>query len=322
MSSDVSNARETSVATTAPTQAPVATPPTGAPVITTKQRSQMELIARRFFRHKLAVISLVIFLLLNAFAFLGDFFWKYDYRYIDGEGSVPWFSNADHPFGTDSAGRDLFVRTAAGLRVSLLIAVVCAALSSVLGAVVGAVSAAAGGWADRLVMRLVDGINAVPHLLLGIVLVALFRGSLVAVIASIALTHWTQVARIVRAEVLSLRDRPHVDAAVLGGASRWRVVHRHLLPAALPQALVAAVLLLPHAVWHESTLSFLGLGLPPHQPSLGTLLAEARSSLLLGGWWTLLFPALGLVLTTLAVAAVGSGVRQRHTAPRRAAGVL
>jgi peptide/nickel transport system permease protein len=162
----------------------------------------------------------------------------------------------------------------------------------------------------------------VPHLLLGIVLVALFRGSLIAVIASIALTHWTQVARIVRAEVLSLRDRPHVDAAVLGGASRWRVVHRHLLPAALPQALVAAVLLLPHAVWHESTLSFLGLGLPPHQPSLGTLLAEARSSLLLGGWWTLLFPALGLVLTTLAVAAVGTGVRQRLTAPRRAAGVL
>ncbi|GAB3362804.1 ABC transporter permease [Modestobacter lapidis] len=248
---------------------------------------------------------------------------------------VPWVAGVDdrvtdfsaarlapspgHPFGTDSAGRDLFVRTAAGLRVSLLIAVVCAALSTVLGAVVGAVSAAAGGWVDRLVMRLVDGINAVPHLLLGIVLVALFRGSLVAIVASIALTHWTQVARIVRAEVLSLRDRPHVDAAVLGGASRWRVVHRHLLPAALPQALVAAVLLLPHAVWHESTLSFLGLGLPPHRPSLGTLLEEARSSLLLGGWWTLLFPALSLVLTTLAVAAVGSGVRQRISAPRRGA---
>lgn len=225
--------------------------------------------------------------------------------------------SAQHLLGTDSAGRDLFVRTAAGLRVSLLIAVVCAALSTVVGAVVGAVSAAAGGRVDRLVMRLVDGVNAVPHLLLGIVLVALFRGSLAAVVASIALTHWTQVARIVRAEVLSLRDRPHIDAAVLGGAGRWRVVHRHLLPAALPQALVAAVLLLPHAVWHESTLSFLGLGLPPHRASLGTLLEEARSSLLLGGWWTLVFPALGLVLATLAVAAVGSALRDRVALPQR-----
>ena len=247
---------------------------------------------------------------------------------------VPWVAGVDdrvtdfaaarsapslqHPFGTDSAGRDLFVRTAAGLRVSLLIAVVCAVLSTVLGALVGALSAAAGGWADRLTMRVVDGVNAVPHLLLGIVLVALFRGSLVAVIASIALTHWTQVARVVRAEVLSLRDRPHVDAAVLGGASRWRVVHRHLLPAALPQALVAAVLLLPHAVWHESTLSFLGLGLPPHRASLGTLLEEARSSLLLGGWWTLVFPALGLLLATVAVAALGAGLRDRTALPRRA----
>ncbi|TFV44629.1 ABC transporter permease [Blastococcus sp. TF02A-35] len=247
---------------------------------------------------------------------------------------VPWAAGVDdrvtdfaaarqgpspaHPFGTDSAGRDLFVRTAAGLRVSLLVAVVCAVLSTVLGALVGALSAAAGGWADRLVMRLVDGVNAVPHLLLGIVLVALYRGSLVAIIASIALTHWTQVARIVRAEVLSLRDREHVDAAVLAGAGRWWVTRRHLLPAVLPQALVAATLLLPHAVWHESTLSFLGLGLPPHRASLGTLLEEARSSLLLGGWWTLVFPALGLVLATLAVAAVGSALRDRAALPRRA----
>ncbi|MGY2080878.1 ABC transporter permease [Modestobacter sp. SYSU DS0657] len=247
---------------------------------------------------------------------------------------VPWIAGVDdrvtdfaaarqapswaHLFGTDSAGRDLFVRTAAGLRISLLIAVVCAVLSVLIGALVGALSAAAGGWVDRVAMRVVDAVNAVPHLLLGIVLVALFRGSLVAIIASIALTHWTQVARIVRAEVLSLRDREHVDAALLGGATRWRVVQRHLLPAAAPQALVAAVLLLPHAVWHESTLSFLGLGLPPHAASLGTLLQEARSSLLLGGWWTLVFPALGLVLATLAVAAVGSALRDRTALPERA----
>ncbi|MGH3938679.1 MAG: ABC transporter permease, partial [Pseudonocardiaceae bacterium] len=143
---------------------------------------------------------------------------------------VPWLAGLDdrvvdyaavrlppspaHPFGTDEAGRDLLVRSLAGLRVSLLVAAACAVISTLLGTVLGALSGLAGGWTDRLLMRLVDAVNAVPHLLLGIVIVALYRGSVLAVIASIALTHWTSVARIVRAEVLSLRDRPFVDAAV------------------------------------------------------------------------------------------------------------
>lgn len=124
-------------------------------------------------------------------------------------------------------------------------------------------------------MRVVDTINSVPHLLLGIIIVALYRGSLLTVVASIALTHWTGIARIVRAEVLSLRDRPFIDAAISGGATRARVLRRHLLPAIVPQAALSAVLILPHAVWHETALSFLGLGLPPHLASIGTSLPKA-----------------------------------------------
>ncbi len=164
-------------------------------------------------------------------------------------------------------------------------------------------------------MRAVDGVNALPHLLLGIVIVALFRGSLPAIIASIALTHWTQVARIARSEVLGVRGREYIDAAHLAGAGRSHVMRHHLAPAAAGQALIAVVLLLPHAIWHETTLSFLGLGLPPHQPSLGTLLQEARSTLLLGGWWTLLFPSLLLVAATLAVAGIGAALRDRINPP-------
>ncbi|TLF70214.1 ABC transporter permease [Nocardia asteroides NBRC 15531] len=212
-------------------------------------------------------------------------------------------------FGTDAAGRSLFVRIAAALRTSLLVAACAAAVSTAIGVLVGAVSALAGGWTDRVVMRAADTANALPHLLLGIVLVALFRGNTVAVVLSIGLTHWVQVARIVRAESLSLREREYVAAAVLAGAGRGHLLRRHLLPAVAPQALIAVVLLLPHAIWHESTLSFLGFGLPPHEPSLGTLLAEARTSLLLGGWWTLAFPAGFLVLTTVAVAVAGSALR-------------
>lgn len=223
--------------------------------------------------------------------------------------------SVSHLFGTDHAGRDLLVRTAQGVRVSLFIAVACTFFSALIGVLAGAVAAAAGRFVDALIMRTADAVNALPHLLLGIVIVAMFRGSVPAIVLSIALTHWPQVARVVRAEARAVRNAEYVDAAYLAGASRARVLVRHLLPAALGQAMVAVVLLLPHAIWHESTLSFLGLGLPPDQASLGTLLEQSRSDVMLGAWWTLLVPAGTLVVMTLAVGAV-AGAARRRWAPR------
>ncbi|MEJ2868094.1 ABC transporter permease [Actinomycetospora sp. OC33-EN08] len=221
-----------------------------------------------------------------------------------------------HPFGTDAVGRDLFLRSFAGLGVSLTVAASCAVISTVIGTLYGALSGLLGGWPDRILMRAVDGVNAVPHLLLGIVIVALYHGSVLAVIASIGLTHWTTVARVVRSEVLSLRSRPFVDAAISGGASRRRVLGRHLLPAVVPPAVLSSVLILPHAVWHETALSFLGLGLPPHLASLGNILAEGRQAVLLGSWWIVVFPSALLAATTLAVAGIAAWWRDR-TRPRR-----
>lgn len=225
--------------------------------------------------------------------------------------------SAEHVFGTDQAGRDLFVRTLSGLRVSLMVAAICAIGAITLGTLAGAVAGFFGGWADRLLMRLLDIVNAVPHLLLGIVVVALYRGSMTAVVVSIVITHWTTVARIVRAEVQSLRRRPFVDAAISGGATRGHILRRHILPAVAGQAALAAVLVLPHAVWHETALSFLGLGLPPHLASIGNILSDARSELLLGGWWNIAFPSVLLVLTTLGTAGIAATLRDRLVPRRR-----
>ena len=218
-----------------------------------------------------------------------------------------------HWFGTDPSGRDLFVLVAKGMRVSLGMSTAVAAISSALGLSVGLAAGMLGGWTDRIGMRIADAMTAMPSLLLAIFLVSLYRGSVVAIVLSLVLTHWISVARVVRAEMLSLRGAEFVLAARLAGLSRLRMAFAHLLPVAAGQTMIGTVLLVAHAIWHESTLSFLGLGLPPHRASLGTLLSDAREAMILGQWWRLVFPAGAIVATTLSLA-----VLARALSPSRA----
>ena len=217
--------------------------------------------------------------------------------------------------GTDHSGYDLGVRTAQGLRISLLIAVICAIVSTVIGLIIGIGAVTIGGWFDALVMRVVDGMNALPHLVIGVVIAAMWRGDPVAIVASIGLTHWPSVARVVRAELLDNATAGWIESARLAGASRWFIARHHLLPAVTGQALVAMTILLPHAVWHETSLSFLGVGLSPDEASLGTLLGQARGDVLTGAWWTLAVPGLALIIAALACTAAGSSLRRLSMPP-------
>lgn len=216
-------------------------------------------------------------------------------------------------FGTDHAGRDLLQRTLAGARVSLLVGIAAAFTSGVLGLLVGglagSVASRPGGWVDTVLMRLVDAVNALPHLVLGIVIVALLGPSLTSVVVSVALTHWTTTARIVRAELLALGGAGFVEAAVGAGGSRWWVFSRHLLGHVLGRALLVTVLMVPHAIMHESALSFLGLGLPDSQASLGTIIEQSRSAVLAGHWWPAVLPGLVLVGLSLAVFVLAERLR-------------
>ncbi|SDU74243.1 peptide/nickel transport system permease protein [Gordonia westfalica] len=217
--------------------------------------------------------------------------------------------------GTDHSGYDLGVRTAQGLRISLAIAVACAVLATLIGVVVGVGAVTVGGWFDAIVMRLVDGVNALPHLVVGVVIAAMWRGEPIAIVASIALTHWPAVARVVRAELLEATSAGWVETARLAGASRTFIATRHLLPAVSGQVLVAMTVLLPHAVWHETTLSFLGVGLSPDAASLGSLLGQARGDVLTGAWWTLVVPGVALMAAALACAAAASSLRRATLPP-------
>lgn len=214
-----------------------------------------------------------------------------------------------HPFGTDWLGRDMFVRTVKGLALSIRIGMISAACSALIAAAVGLTAATLGKTADRLLSWLIDLFLSVPHLVTLILISFVCGGGLKGVIIGVALTHWPSLARIVRAEALQLRSSEFVQISRRLGKSGWWVATRHLLPLLVPQLLVGLLLLFPHAILHEASITFLGLGLSPHQPAVGIILSESMRYLSTGMWWLAVFPGLGLLVVVRAFDRLGDHLR-------------
>jgi len=213
-----------------------------------------------------------------------------------------------HPLGTDDLGRGVLVRLLYGARISLLVGFVAVGISSLIGIALGALAGYYGGWTDTLVMRFVDIMLCFPTFFLILAVIAFLNPSIWNIMIVIGLTSWMGVARLIRAEFLSLRERDFVQAAKAIGASDLRLIFRHILPNALSPVLVSATLGVAGAILTESALSFLGIGVQPPTPSWGNMLITGKQTLG-SAWWLSVFPGLAILITVLGYNLLGEGIR-------------
>ena len=214
-----------------------------------------------------------------------------------------------HPFGTDWLGRDMLSRSLHGMSLSLRIGLLAAGISAVIGTGLGLAAGTLGGWVDAVITWIVDVFFSLPHLVLLILIAFAVGGGTPGVIIAVALTHWTSLARVIRAEVLQVNSSDYVQLSHRLGRSPVWIARHHMVPHIIPQLLVGLILLFPHAILHEAALSFIGIGFSPHIPAIGIILAESMRHLSTGYWWLGVMPGLLLLLSVKAFDWLGENVR-------------
>jgi len=273
-------------------------------------KGQFRIVAARFVRQPLAMGGLVVFSLLGIASAVSGHVWRYSYSQITNQFATG--PTALDPFGTDDIGHDLFAQVMRGIEKDIQTALLVAVIAMLIGTTIGAIAGYYRGFADNLLMRFVDLVLAVPILAVLIVLghlVSKQAGNWFWVAVIIGVLAWTSVARLVRADFLSLREREFVEAARALGASNRRIILRHMLPNAIGPIIVNATITVATSVILESTLSYLGLGIQPPEVSLGSLVAAGQDAATTQ-WWLFVFPAGFLVLLILCIFLVGDGLRE------------
>ncbi|HMQ57692.1 MAG TPA: ABC transporter permease subunit [Rhizobiaceae bacterium] len=274
-----------------------------------KGRSLTQDAIARLLRNKAAVVSLFVLATLVIAAFLGPFFIPFNYEDPDWAAfRAPPSLESGHWFGTDQNGRDLLARTLYGTRVSLAVAVVATLVSVVIGVTYGAVSGYLGGRVDQAMMRFVDIMYALPYILFVILLMVIFGRNVILLFAAIGAIEWLTMARIVRGQTLSLKEREFIEAARAAGQKPFTIIRRHIVPNLVGPVVIYAALTVPEIIVTESFLSYLGFGVQEPLTSLGTLIAEG-TDVFEAMPWLLGFPALFLVALLMSLLFIGDGLR-------------
>lgn len=279
-----------------------------AAAMESRHRSELENAWRRFAANRVALVGLGLLTFITLIALFAPFVAPYDpINDMDTSlrGCPP---SREHPFGCDHLGRDLLSRVIFGARIALIAGVGATIISVVIGVVVGALAGFFGGWVDTVLSRIIDTLMSFPIIALLIVLAAVLGPSLLTTVIVIGVTVWSRYARVVRAEVLSLRERDFVLAAYASGVRNWRIIWRHLIPNVMGPVIVLASLGVGGIIILEAALSFLGLGVRPPTPSWGAILADGRAYILRYPHIAF-FPGLMIVITVLAFNFVGDGLR-------------
>ncbi len=219
---------------------------------------------------------------------------------------VPSFT---HPFGTDYLGRDMFFRSVKGLSTSILIGTLAATVSAFMALALGLLAATAGGWVDKVVSYFVDLFMGIPHMVLLMLISFMLGGGLKGVVIGVALTHWPNLTRVIRGEVMQVRTAQYVKTSRKFGTSKVQVALRHMVPHVLPQFIIGLILLFPHAILHEAGLTFLGFGLSIDAPAIGIILSEALKHIATGMWWLVLFPGVMLVIVVMLFDKLGEHIK-------------
>jgi ABC-type dipeptide/oligopeptide/nickel transport system permease subunit len=273
---------------------------------TVKERSQWQIVARRFFRHRLAVTSLVAFILIILFAYVGAALWKYTYTDITPDNSQP--PSLEHPFGTDNLGHDGLAQVMRGMQQSIKIAVSVAVIGIILGTIWGSIAGYFGRNVDNALMRLADMVIILPGIAVAASLASVSRGSWWSIALVIGGLASASVSRLIRGIVLSLREQDFIEAARALGASDTRIILRHLIPNALGPTIVSATILVAVGILAETALSFLGFGVQAPDSSLGLLIGDAESAVTTRPW-LFYFPGVFIILIALTINFIGDGLR-------------
>ncbi len=279
----------------------------GGEALTLEPESYASMVWRRFKRHKLAMAGLYFLIFMYLVAIFAPVIATQAYREVDPPNRLKGISK-EHWMGTDHLGRDIFSRVIWGSRISLSVGFVAAGVAVLLGTVVGAIAGYFGGTIDNILMRFTEMVMSFPTFFLLITIIFIVERSIFNIMLVIGITSWPGLARMVRAEFLSLREQEFVLAAKALGASNSRIIFRHILPNAMAPIIVSATLRIGGAILSESGLSFLGLGVPEPFPSWGSILNTGRTYLRQAPWITL-FPGIFIFLTVLAFNYVGDGLR-------------